>query len=106
MKSGFLEEWMLNQRYNKEYIDKEMEIDNDFIYGNEAIYSVLKDNDNVYFLDFNSLLSSDEGYIKYSKTNLPLYYNSNHLTAYGAEWLYEKVKYEEIYEWVINLVEN
>lgn len=104
--SEFLRKWMISQRYNTSYIDEDMTIDYKFQKGNETIFNLFKGNENIQFLDLNTFLIEDNKFLKYSEDNLPLYYNSNHLTAYGAEWIYNKIKKNDKYNWVIDFVKT
>lgn len=105
--SGFLEKWMQARRYGLEYVDEDYRIDDEYRKGNELIYQEFKDNKNIFFLDLNTLLLEDGKVIKYDKeSGIPLYYDSHHLTAYGSEWIYNKIKNNKNYDWLIKLIQN
>lgn len=105
--SGFLEKWMVARRYNSKFDYNEDEIDEEYSKANTKIFAMFKNNDNITFLDFNKILIKNGKPLKFDDQNgLPLYYNSNHLTAYGAEWIYERVKNDPQYRWLIDLIKQ
>lgn len=104
--SGFLEDWMMSRRYGTNFDYKHYDIDNSFDLANEKVMSLFVDNKNVHIIDFNNILLVNNKYLKFDDNNLPLYYNNNHLTAYGSEWIYSKIKNDKKYTWVINLAKK
>ena len=67
----------------------------------------MKDNNNISFLDFNAVLFDNGTVIKYdTDNNIPIYYDSHHLTAWGAEWIYKKIKKNNDYNWLIGLIKR
>src|SRR5690606_33214151 len=104
--SGFLEEWMLARRYGGKFDYDTNEIYRRLIEGNEKVLQLFSGNDKVHLLDLNPLLGEDGKYHKFDERKLPIYFNSNHLTAHGAEWIYGKIKNQSSYDWVIELAEH
>jgi len=102
--SGFLEEWMIARRYDLSYDYDNYDIDKEFLSANDVVFKMFEDNENIKVLDFNNVLLSEKGeYMKFDQKHLPLYYNSNHLTAYGAEYIFNEIVDDKKYNWVIDL---
>lgn len=59
---------------------------------------------NVKILDINHLLSHNGIYSKFQEDNMRLYYDSDHLTAYAEEYIYTKIKKDNTFKWLIELV--
>lgn len=60
----------------------------------------------IYFLNFNNLIVTPNKIYKYDAYGYPIYYDANHLTAYGSEWLYKNIRKKDEYKWVINLIKE
>ncbi len=106
LNSGFLEKWMQARRYGFEFVDKDFVIDENYKLSNSILEEKFKDNKQVYILDFNDILTPNGVVLKYDEKGIPIYYNSNHLTAYGAEWIYQQIKNNKDYNWVLDLIKK
>lgn len=104
--SNFLNEWMVSKRYGSEFDYTNNDLDNNYLEANDVIMSMFADNKNVHVLDLNNTLLVGDAYKKFDDTNMPLYYNSNHLTAYASEWIYRTMNLTDDYDWVVDLIKQ
>lgn len=81
--------------FNQNYIDSNLNIS--VLKSNNYIKSIVDKYPNVYYIDFNNLLCDDKK-CKYKEGNNSLYFNSGHLSTYGANWLGEQYVKGEIDE--------
>lgn len=101
---AFIESWMMAKRYGLHFDYESNTLDNSFVAANARITELFANNERVHILDFNPLFLINDRYKKFDEEKFPIYYNSNHLTAHGAEWIYEKIKNDKKYDWVINMI--
>lgn len=102
--SDFLKDWMESKRFGVDFDYNDNAIDSLYMQGNDEIINLFSSNRNVHILDFNNILLVDYVPKKFDENMMPLYYNSNHLTAHGGEWIYNKIKVTNSFDWVINLI--
>lgn len=102
--SEFLEDWMVAKRYGFNFDYNTNPIDSLYDEGNKKIIGLFSNNKNVHILDFNTIIQVNGAYQKFDEDRMPIYYNSNHLTAHGAEWIYNRIKKNDKYNWVVNLI--
>ncbi len=104
--SGFLEKWMTAKRFGKEYVDDCKDVDISYDKANKVVLGMFEEMENISILDFNSVLKKSDDYIRFDDNNLPIYFNADHLTAYGSEWIYEKIKNMQEYKWLLSVVKK
>jgi len=104
--SNFLNDWMVSRRYGSHFDYNNNTLDNSYILANETVVNLFTDNKDVHVLDLNNTLIVGNEYKKFDENNMPLYYNSNHLTAYASDWIYEKIKTNDKFNWVIDLIKK
>ncbi|WP_293933122.1 acyltransferase family protein [Sphingobacterium sp. UBA6645] len=100
--SGFFEKWLFSRRYGTDLDLKEIKVDENYKLANDRIISLFSDNKQIGFLDFNSIIWKDGVISPFDESNLPIYFNADHLTAHGAEWIYNKIKTGKKFSAVIN----
>lgn len=67
------------------------DIDISFTKYNDLLDKLIMSNENIISLDFNEqFVSGDGSYRVLDDNGYPLYYDDDHLSAYGAEWLYNE----------------
>ncbi len=103
---AFIESWMMAKRYDLKFDYESNNLDTSFMEANVRITELFADNERVHILDFNPLLLIDKAYKKFDEEKFPIYYDSDHLTAHGAEWIYEKFKNDKKFDWVINMISS
>jgi len=101
--SGFLEKWMVAKRFGNDYKPKLEDVDIEYEKANKEVLGMFEGMKNVSVLDFNTELIRGHEYLKFDDKNLPIYFNADHLTAYGSEWIYYRIKNNRDYEWLIDL---
>ena len=85
-----------DKRFISSYLKGELpkstfDIDMSFTRYNYLIDKLTTGNKNIISLDFNKQFIGDDGrYNILDDNGYPLYYDEDHLSAYGAEWLYHK----------------
>lgn len=73
---------------------------------NEALFESTKRLDNVEFIDFATSFCINGACRLFDESDKPLYFDDDHLTAYGSEWLANKVLQDKKYSEFINLLKK
>lgn len=104
--SNFLNDWLVSRRYGSSFDYNNNVMEDSYISANETVLNLFADNKDMYVLDLNNTLLVGDVYKKFDENNMPLYYNSNHLTAYASDWIYARIKASDNYNWVVDLIKN
>ena len=83
-----------------ELSESTFDIDVNFKKYSNLLEDLANEYDNITLLDFEQhLLNSDGSYTLLDEKGYPLYYDEDHLSAYGAEWLF--IRYRKSPEWIV-----
>lgn len=101
----------LNEKYMDFYLSGDMEsvvdisrIDFNYKRYDNVIDYYLGEDDNVMIIDLNDIFCSDDLCRILDEKRFPLYFDEDHLSAYGAEWAYEGFNKKKDYQRLIDFI--
>jgi len=96
----------IQQNVNGNILDKRKEPNSIYLKANRRIHTIINSKDNVRFLDLSPIFCNEKECLLIDDKGFPLYFDDDHLTAYGAEWASERLLRNKEFNWLLPFLIN
>lgn len=96
----------LRSRLSQQTLAKDNHPDDHYQKANKLVKQTLTEQTDIFFLSFDSFLCKQDKCLQLDEHSLPLYFDDDHLTAYGAEWIFGKFEKSTRYHQLIDYIRH